>query len=145
MGLTDEPERLAKAVKSGKIIAMKRLPWWCDKCREKTITKIELETVPPTPSGYRKRLEDLSKNLTPLESKVLSLFLKDMKYADIAAELNKTRRKHKVSPSSVDNALCRAKKKMMEMHEGAGEEMLRASCKKCGEAVMVAMTPLEKS
>lgn len=56
--------------------------------------------------------------LTPLESQVLELYLKNMSYMDIVQCLNKTRRgRNRLKPKVIDNALCRIKKKAIEMEK----------------------------
>jgi hypothetical protein len=58
----------------------------------------------------------LFSSLTSLEAKVLELYLKNMSYVDIVLFMNKTRRgKNRVDCKVVDNALCRIKKKAIEM------------------------------
>jgi len=57
-------------------------------------------------------------NFTPLEAKVLDLYLQNMSYMDIVTLMNKTRRgKNRVNCKVIDNALCRIKKKAMELDE----------------------------
>lgn len=62
--------------------------------------------------------EILTAKLTPLEQQVLALYLKNLSYLDIVKEMNRRRRgKNRVDPKTVDNALCRIKKKAMEIRE----------------------------
>jgi RNA polymerase sporulation-specific sigma factor len=54
--------------------------------------------------------------LTPLEGHVLELYLKNMSYVDIVEIMNKTRRgRNRVDCKVIDNALCRIKKKAVEL------------------------------
>jgi RNA polymerase sporulation-specific sigma factor len=65
----------------------------------------------------------LLKELTPLESNVLELYLQSMSYMDIVATINKKKRgKNRVKPKVIDNALCRIKKKASEIETNLGEE-----------------------
>lgn len=60
----------------------------------------------------------LMSRLTSLEAVVLELYLRNMSYTDIVAFMNKTRRgNNRVVPKTVDNALCRIKKKAVELDE----------------------------
>lgn len=63
----------------------------------------------------------LRERLTPLESQVLELYLKSMSYTDIVQFLNKTRRgRNRLKAKVIDNALCRIKKKALEMEQQMG-------------------------
>jgi RNA polymerase sporulation-specific sigma factor len=65
----------------------------------------------------------LLKELTPLESNVLELYLQSMSYMDIVATINKRKRgKNRVKPKVIDNALCRIKKKASEIETNLGED-----------------------
>lgn len=60
----------------------------------------------------------LLQKLTPLETSVLELYLQNMSYMDIVATINKKKRgRNRVKPKVIDNALCRIKKKAMEIEE----------------------------
>lgn len=60
----------------------------------------------------------LANKLTTLESRVLDLYLKNLSYTDIVEYLNKNRRgKNRLKSKVVDNALCRIKKKALELEE----------------------------
>jgi RNA polymerase sporulation-specific sigma factor len=68
--------------------------------------------------SYARLKESLLTKLTPLEAKVLDLYLQNMSYMDIVTLMNKTRRgKNRVNCKVIDNALCRIKKKAMELDE----------------------------
>jgi RNA polymerase sporulation-specific sigma factor len=68
--------------------------------------------------GHARLKNLLASRLTPLESVVLGFYLKNMSYTDIVVLMNKTRRgKNRVVPKTIDNALCRIKKKAMELDE----------------------------
>lgn len=61
----------------------------------------------------------LESRLTPLESKVFDLYLQRMSYMEIVDLMNKRRRgRNRVNCKVIDNALCRIKKKAMELDEG---------------------------
>jgi len=65
----------------------------------------------------------LGGRLTPLESCVLDLYLKNMSYMDIVSFMNRRRRgKNRVVPKTIDNALCRIKKKAVELQEALRKE-----------------------
>jgi len=68
--------------------------------------------------ALRYELED---KLTPLELRVLSFYLKSMSYVDIVECMNR-RRHHKVDTKAIDNALCRIKKKALEIERQAEKE-----------------------
>lgn len=56
--------------------------------------------------------------LTPLEKHVLDCYLQNMSYLDIVKTMNKHRRgRNRVDCKAVDNALCRVKKKALEIEE----------------------------
>ena len=56
--------------------------------------------------------------LTPLETRILRLYMKNMSYLDIVGTCNKGRRKkNRIDCKVVDNALCRIKKKALELDE----------------------------
>lgn len=58
----------------------------------------------------------LLSRLTDLEAKVLDLYLKNMSYMDIVDSMNSRRRgKNRVDCKTIDNALCRIKKKAMDI------------------------------
>jgi len=60
----------------------------------------------------------LMDKLTGLENKVLGLYLKNMSYVDIVKVMNKRRRrKNRVDCKVIDNALCRIKKKAVELEQ----------------------------
>jgi hypothetical protein len=60
----------------------------------------------------------LLSKLTELESQVFRLYLKNLSYTDIVDSLNRKRRgKNRLKPKVIDNALCRIKKKAMELEE----------------------------
>lgn len=60
----------------------------------------------------------LTEKLTPLENQVLIFYLKNLSYQDIVIEMNRRRRgKNRVDAKTVDNALCRIKKKALEIRE----------------------------
>lgn len=62
--------------------------------------------------------KSLFSKLTLLESRVLELYLQSMSYAEIVMHMNKRRRgKTRVNTKAIDNALCRAKKKSIELLE----------------------------
>jgi RNA polymerase sporulation-specific sigma factor len=68
--------------------------------------------------SHRKLKTLLMSRLTELESKVLKLYLKNLSYMDIVESLNKRRRgRNRLKPKVIDNALCRIKKKAMELEE----------------------------
>lgn len=66
-----------------------------------------------------KRLKSLLLNkLTSLEAKVLELYLRNLSYTDIVDNLNKNRRgKNRLKSKVIDNALCRIKKKAVELED----------------------------
>jgi RNA polymerase sporulation-specific sigma factor len=57
----------------------------------------------------------LTGKLTFLESKVLDCYLQNMSYVDIVSMMNNKKRKNKVDTKVIDNALCRIKKKALEI------------------------------
>lgn len=57
---------------------------------------------------------ELESKLTALELRVLGFYLKSMSYVDIVECMNR-RRRHKVDTKAIDNALCRIKKKALEI------------------------------
>ena len=60
----------------------------------------------------------LVSKLTPLERKVLDCYLQNMSYQDVVDYMNRCRRgKNKIKCKVVDNALCRIKKKALEIEE----------------------------
>jgi len=60
----------------------------------------------------------LQNKLTDLEAQVLDLYLKNLSYTDIVTFLNKNRRgRNRLKPKVIDNALCRIKKKALELEE----------------------------
>ena len=66
----------------------------------------------------------LRERLTPLESKVFDCYLENMSYIDIVEKMNRRLRgKNRVNPKVIDNALCRVKKKAVELEQ----EMKRKS------------------
>ena len=72
---------------------------------------------------YVLRIEDfdrlkhlLKSKLTELESLILDLYLKNCSYVDMVKLMNKRRRgKNRVDAKCIDNALCRIKKKAIEL------------------------------
>lgn len=62
--------------------------------------------------------------LTPLEARVLELYLRNMSYMDIVSEMNRRRRgKRRIKSKVVDNALCRIKNKAQELlGDGTAED-----------------------
>ena len=61
----------------------------------------------------------LKGKLTGLEADILDLYLMNMSYVDIVSLMNKRRRgKKRVNAKTVDNALCRIKKKAVELETG---------------------------
>jgi RNA polymerase sporulation-specific sigma factor len=61
--------------------------------------------------------------LTKLEAEVLDLYLKGLSYMDMVRVLNRKRRgKNRYKPKVIDNALCRIKKKAIELAEQFEEE-----------------------
>ena len=73
----------------------------------------------------------LGKRLTPLESTVLSEYLKSMSYLDIKTFMNRRRRgKNRVCTKTIDNALCRIKKKAIDL-----DESLRHNRKERGKSL----------
>lgn len=60
--------------------------------------------------SYKEFSEEIYKNLSPLEKKVLKLFLKGYLYTDIAVVLKK-------KPKAIDNALTRIKSKLKYLKE----------------------------
>lgn len=74
---------------------------------------------------YLSRVESHSKlksllvsKLTPLERKVLDCYLQNMSYQDAVDYMNRGRRgKRRIKSKVVDNALCRIKKKALEIEE----------------------------
>jgi len=73
----------------------------------------------------------LDKRLTPLESTVLSEYLKSMSYLDIVTYMNRHRRgKNRVQTKTIDNALCRIKKKAVDL-----DESLRHNRKERGKSL----------
>jgi RNA polymerase sporulation-specific sigma factor len=68
--------------------------------------------------SYARLKESLLTKLTSLEAKVLDLYLQNMSYIDIVTLMNKTRRgRNRVNCKVIDNALCRIKKKAMELDD----------------------------
>jgi RNA polymerase sporulation-specific sigma factor len=68
--------------------------------------------------SFDKLKQSLVSRLTPLESTVLDLYLQNFSYVDIATYMNKTRRgRNRVNCKVIDNALCRIKKKALEIDE----------------------------
>lgn len=68
--------------------------------------------------SHRRLKAMLVGKLTELETQVLNLYLKNMSYVDIVKSLNKRRRgKNRLKPKVIDNALCRIKKKAVELQE----------------------------
>lgn len=66
--------------------------------------------------SFRKMREVLLSKLTPLETQVFGLYLKNMSYVDIVKFMNKRRRgKGRVICKTIDNALCRVKKKALDL------------------------------
>lgn len=60
----------------------------------------------------------LISKLTPLEKHVLACYLQNMSYLDIVKSMNKQRRgKNRVDCKVIDNALCRIKKKAIEIEQ----------------------------
>ena len=60
----------------------------------------------------------LVSKLTPLETRVLECYLQNMSYLEIVETMNrKRRRRNQIKPKVVDNALCRIKKKAIEIEE----------------------------
>lgn len=74
------------------------------------------------------RLRDLlSGRLTELETKVLDLYLRNLSYMDIVVEMNRRRRgKNRVVPKTIDNALCRIKKKAIELMSTLNGDVLES-------------------
>lgn len=66
--------------------------------------------------SHSKLKGQLISRLTPLEARVLDLYLKNMSYNDIVEIMNR-RRRNKVDAKTVDNALCRIKKKALEIEQ----------------------------
>jgi RNA polymerase sporulation-specific sigma factor len=80
---------------------------------EEDVTKKMLRS-----ESHRRLKAMLVGKLTELETKVLNLYLKNMSYIDIVTSLNKRRRgKNRLKPKVIDNALCRIKKKAMELQD----------------------------
>jgi len=68
--------------------------------------------------SYRRLRDLLMSQLTSLERRVLYCYLKNMSYMEIVEEMNKgVRGKLRVDCKVIDNALCRAKKKALELDE----------------------------
>lgn len=64
----------------------------------------------------KKIREVLLSKLTDLETQVFALYLKNMSYVDIVKWMNKRRRGHgRVDCKTIDNALCRVKKKAVDL------------------------------
>lgn len=59
--------------------------------------------------NYVELLKDVSKRLSPLEIKVLDLYLEGMSYSEISDKLSKP-------PKSIDNAVQRIRKKLLQYH-----------------------------
>lgn len=67
---------------------------------------------------FRRLKAMLQNKLTDLETQVLDLYLRNLSYTDIVTKLNKHRRgRHRYESKVVDNALCRIKKKAVELEE----------------------------
>ena len=67
---------------------------------------------------FARQKASLEGKLTPLEKCVLECYLQNMSYLDIVKAMNKQRRgKNRVKPKVIDNALCRIKKKALEIEE----------------------------
>jgi hypothetical protein len=65
----------------------------------------------------------LSEKLTPLEDDVFDYYLRNLSYTDIVEEMNRRRRgPNRVDAKVVDNALCRIKKKAIEVLTEIEEE-----------------------
>ena len=71
---------------------------------------------------------ELESKLTPLELRVLSFYLKSMSYVDIVECMN-NRRRYKVDTKAIDNALCRIKKKAVEIENQAEKEKNKVDSK----------------
>jgi len=68
--------------------------------------------------SYRRLRDLLISQLTPLETRVLYCYLHNMSYMEIVEAMNKgVRGKLRVDCKVIDNALCRAKKKAMELEQ----------------------------
>jgi RNA polymerase sporulation-specific sigma factor len=66
--------------------------------------------------SFKKMREVLLSKLTPLEMQVFGLYLKNMSYVDIVKFMNKRRRgRGRVDCKTIDNALCRVKKKALDL------------------------------
>jgi len=72
--------------------------------------------------------KDLRARLTPLERKVLDLYLQNMSYADIVKVLNRRRRgKNKACSRQIDNGLCRVRSKSAKMLQELEKKRMLAS------------------
>lgn len=68
----------------------------------------------------------LKERLTGLETEILDLYLRNMSYVDIVALMNKRRRgRRRVDTKTIDNALCRIKKKAFELEAALRKERMR--------------------
>lgn len=68
--------------------------------------------------AHSKLKSDLLGKLTPLEMHVLECYLQNMSYIEIAKAMNKHRRGgNRVNCKVIDNALCRIKKKALEIEK----------------------------
>ena len=66
--------------------------------------------------NFKKMREVLLSKLTELETHVFGLYLKNMSYVDIVKFMNKKRRgRGRVDCKTIDNALCRVKKKAIDL------------------------------
>lgn len=75
---------------------------------------------------FLRQKASLEGKLTPLERCVLACYLQSMSYLDIVQMMNKQRRgRNRVKPKVVDNALCRIKKKAVEIEEELRRRNLR--------------------
>lgn len=67
---------------------------------------------------FSRQKASLESKLTSLEKCVLECYLQNMSYLDIVKAMNKQRRgRNRVKPKVIDNALCRIKKKALEIEE----------------------------
>ena len=68
--------------------------------------------------SYRRLRDLLMSQLTPLEARVLYCYLRNMSYMEIVEQMNRgIRGKTRVDCKVIDNALCRAKKKAVELED----------------------------
>ena len=71
---------------------------------------------------------ELLSKLTPLEKHVFQRYLESMSYSDIVTTMNKRRRgRNRVNCKVIDNALCRVKKKAIEIEKEISERECKTS------------------